>query len=277
MTKTKDNVVRVGAAILSVATTVSTMLVATPTVTFSNVPIAPRIPTTQITSTKKIPRTHQLINATAKLIAGYEGSVPGTPGHLKIYGDVGGNPTACYGRLLTPTQAKAYQQQYPNGIPETICTQWLNQDTATAMQRVLERSNPTVPMTPGQLAALTSLAYNVGNFGEGLSKNLEMGNYKLATTTSLPKYNKAIIDGKKKPVLGLTNRRQAEVHIATSGLPYYNGESLPPPAQLKKSLETAVQQINTKTALQEDQLHQQQKIEKARNQLQRYSDLLLTR
>jgi GH24 family phage-related lysozyme (muramidase) len=276
MTKTKDNVVRVGAAILSVATTVSTMLVATPTVTFSTVPIAPTTPTTQITSTKKIPRTHQLINATAKLIAGYEGSVPGTPGHLKIYRDVGGNPTACYGRLLTPTQAKAYQQQYPNGIPETICTQWLNQDTARAMQRVLDRSNPTVPMTPGQLAALTSLAYNVGNFGEGLSKNLEIGNYKLATTTSLPKYNKAIIDGKKKPVLGLTNRRQAEVHIATSGLPYYNGESLPPPAELGQSLEIVAQQINTETAKQVAEIQQKQGLEIAA-QRQRDQDRLLTR
>jgi hypothetical protein len=55
MTKTKDNVVRVGAAILSVATTVSTMLVATPTATFSTVPIAPTTPTTSLTKTQPTP------------------------------------------------------------------------------------------------------------------------------------------------------------------------------------------------------------------------------
>jgi GH24 family phage-related lysozyme (muramidase) len=276
MTETKETLTGVVSFALATATMLSTVLAATPTATFSTVPIAPRIPTTQITSTKKIPRTHQLINATAKLIAGYEGSVPGTPGHLKIYRDVGGNPTACYGRLLTPTQAEAYQQQHPNGIPKTICAKWLEQDTVTAMQRVLDRSNPTVPMTPGQLAALTSLAYNVGNFGEGLSKNLETGNYKLATTTSLPKYNKAIIDGKKQPVLGLTNRRQAEVHIATSGLPYYNGGALPPPAELGQSLEIVAQQINTETAKQVAEIQQKQGLEIAA-QRQRDQDRLLTR
>ncbi|MBU3655322.1 MAG: lysozyme [Alphaproteobacteria bacterium] len=262
------------------ATTLSIVLTATPTTTFSTVPIAPTTPTTETALTKKsttptkASTTYQVVNATAELIKHYEGSKPGkTSDTLGIYLDVAGNPTACYGRLLTPTQAQAYRQQHPDGIPKTLCAQWLKQDTITAMRTVLEQSNPTVPMKSGELAALTSLTYNIGeeNLGKGLRKNLATGNYEAATSL-LPQYNKAVIGGILQPVLGLTNRRQAEVHIATSGLPYYNGKALPPPEELRNSLEAVAEEINTKTAQLEGQIQRRQAL-----QLKRDQDLLLTR
>jgi GH24 family phage-related lysozyme (muramidase) len=197
-----------------------------PTATPSTVPIAPTTPTTETAPTKKsttptkASTTYQVVNATAELIKNYEGSKPGkTSDTLGIYLDVAGNPTACYGRLLTPTQAQAYRQQHPDGIPKTLCAQWLKQDTITAMRTVLEQSNPQVPMMPGQLVALTSLAYNVGSFGDRLSSQLKQGNYNAASEVTLPLYNKGIVNGILEPIPGLTNRRQAEVRIAQYGLP----------------------------------------------------------
>jgi GH24 family phage-related lysozyme (muramidase) len=161
-----------------------------------------------------------LVAATAHVIKQFEGSEPGgKPGNLAIYTDATGNPTACYGRLLNQNQADDLNSQHLNGIPNIICEQWLREDTITAMRTVLEQSNPQVPMMPGQLVALTSLAYNVGSFGDRLSGQLKQGNYKAASEVILALYNKGIVNGILEPILGLTNRRQAEGRIAKYGLP----------------------------------------------------------
>lgn len=192
------------------AAVLSPVIVATPTASFSTHDF--HNPTTLTPTT--------LVAATANVIKQFEGSKPGgKPGNLAIYTDLAGHYSACYGRLLSPSKAKELKHQHPNGIPNIICEQWLREDTITAMQTVLKQGNPQVPMMPGQLVALTSLAYNVGSFGNGLSSHLKKGDYTKASEVTLLLYNKGFINGIKQPIPGLTNRRQAEVRIAKYGLP----------------------------------------------------------
>ncbi len=64
-------------------------------------------------------------------------------------------------------------------------------------------------MTPGTIIALTSAHFNFGEFGKKLSKELREGDFKQAGDVLLL-YNKAVVNGRLVPVLGLTNRRTHE-------------------------------------------------------------------
>lgn len=197
------------------AAALSPLMVAIPTASFSGNGIHSQDPLRN-----KTPSHENLFAETAEVIEKFEGSKPGkNPGTLAIYTDATGNLTACYGRLLDKKQADELNSQYPNGVPQSICKKWLIDDTKIAAIKVLHASNPSKPLTSGQFVALTSLVYNVGSFGETLSKQLQSGDYIPATTKSLPLYNKGIVAGRIQPIEGLTNRREAEVRIAKYGLP----------------------------------------------------------
>ena len=73
----------------------------------------------------------------------------------------------------------------------------------------------TVELNSNQLSALSSFAFNVGIYGlqsSTLLKKLNTGDY-LGAANEFPRWNKATIRGIKRPLAGLTRRREAEKQL----------------------------------------------------------------
>ena len=97
--------------------------------------------------------------------------------------------------------------------------QWISKSDADAelakelylIQRTV-KSHVKVKLTPNQLGALTSLAYNAGMrvvTSSTLARKLNAGNY-AGAANEFVRWNKANKGGKLVPFAGLTRRRQAE-------------------------------------------------------------------
>lgn len=131
------------------------------------------------------------------LIKQFEGCV------LHVYKDVAGLNTIGYGHLIKPgerfttiTQAQAEALLHTDVRPFETCV----------------GSLVKVPLNQNQFDALVCFAYNVGcgNLASStLLKFLNAGDMKSAAEQFLV-WNKARVNGKLTPVVGLTNRRVAE-------------------------------------------------------------------
>jgi len=71
-----------------------------------------------------------------------------------VYADAAGNPTVCWGHLVTGGQT------FPNPVPRSECVQLLQQDLASAEQCV--QNNVNVELNSNQFSALVDFTFNLG-------------------------------------------------------------------------------------------------------------------
>ena len=147
-----------------------------------------------------IASTPRVSAATINLVKTHEGF------SAKAYIDTSGLPVIGYG------QSRVRGKRVKMG-------QWISKSEADAelvkelylIQRTVQ-SHVRVRLTPNQLGALTSLAYNAGMrvvTSSTLARKLNAGNYSGAANEFV-RWNKANKGGKLVPFAGLTRRRQAE-------------------------------------------------------------------
>jgi lysozyme len=134
-----------------------------------------------------------------KLIAEFEGL------RLKAYQDTGGIWTIGYGSTKNPFTGQSVKQG--DIITKETALSWLKKDIEQrqfAIKKLIK-----VPVNNNQLAALTSLAYNIGLGAFQLSTLLRLLNQKadkVAIADQFLRWNKV----KGVEVKGLTNRRILE-------------------------------------------------------------------
>lgn len=132
-------------------------------------------------------------------VAGWEGK------RNDPYADLIGKMTVCYGE--TNVQMRHYTD------PE--CTAMLEDSLVGYAKPVLKR-NPRLQYHPYQLAAATSLAYNIGNANYARStvaRRFDRGDY-VGACNAMLMWNRA----GGRVVKGLVNRRKAERALCLTGL-----------------------------------------------------------
>lgn len=130
----------------------------------------------------------------------------------KAYRDKKGVLTIGYGRTSNVKEGDTTTREAEDA--------WIAQDAARRAQEVLETVK--VPLTQGQLDALVSLQYNIGQgqFADStLVKKLNKGDYKGAAN-EFAKWNKIVHnDGRVEALEGLTKRRARELAMFNSNVP----------------------------------------------------------
>lgn len=135
-------------------------------------------------------------------IAGWEGK------SNDPYKDIVGVTTVCYG------ETRVKMRRYT----DAECKDMLNKAVEEFMVPVLEMT-PTLKDRPYELAAATSLAYNIGLANYKISsvrKQFNLGNYTQACQ-NFKLWNKARRLGKLVVVKGLVNRRAKETELCLQG------------------------------------------------------------
>jgi len=138
----------------------------------------------------------------AKLIAQFEGL------RLNAYRDTGGIWTIGYGSTKDPFTGVPVKQG--DKISKETALEWLNKDIG--QRQVAIRKLVKVPVTSNQLAALTSLAYNIGLGAFQRSTLLRLLNQKAPiqqVADQFLRWNKV----NNQEVKGLTNRRILEKEL----------------------------------------------------------------
>lgn len=138
----------------------------------------------------------------AKLIAQFEGL------RLKAYRDTGGIWTIGYGSTKDPYTGVSVKEG--DVISKETALDWLNKDIG--QRQVAIRKLVKVPVTANQLAALTSLAYNIGLGAFQRSTLLRLLNQKAPiqqVADQFLRWNKV----NNQEVKGLTNRRILEKEL----------------------------------------------------------------
>lgn len=135
-------------------------------------------------------------------IAGWEGK------SNDPYKDIVGITTVCYGE--TRVKMRRYTDEE--------CKVMLEKAVDGFMQPVLKMT-PTLQDRPYELAAATSLAYNIGlkNYeNSSVRKQFNLGNFKQACN-NFKLWNKARRMGRLVVVKGLVNRRAKETELCLKG------------------------------------------------------------
>ena len=141
----------------------------------------------------------------AKIIAEFEGL------RLKAYQDSGGRYTIGYGTVINPITGIPIKKG--DTITKDTALNWLRIQTAATETQV--RQKVKVPQTDKQIAALTSLAYNIGLGAFSRSTLLRLVNSKAdknEIAAQFIRWNK--VNGQEVP--GLTRRRQLEAELYLS-------------------------------------------------------------
>lgn len=142
----------------------------------------------------------------------------------KAYRDKKGVLTIGYGRTSNVKEGDTTTRE-----AEDI---WLAQDAARRSQEVLDTVK--VPLTQGQLDALVSLQYNIGQgqfSGSTLVKKLNKGDYKGAAN-EFAKWNKIVHnDGRVEALEGLTKRRARELAMFNSNVPITSQNTAQPKSE----------------------------------------------
>lgn len=140
-----------------------------------------------------------------KIIAKFEGL------RLKAYQDTGGIWTIGYGSTKDPFTGVAVKQG--DVISKDTALTWLKKDIE--QRQIAIRKLVKVPITANQLAALTSLAYNIGLGAFQRSTLLRLLNQKAPVNQVADQFLKwDKVQG--KPVKGLTIRRTLEKDLFLS-------------------------------------------------------------
>lgn len=137
------------------------------------------------------------------LIGGWEGK------RNDPYLDIVGIPTVCYGE--TRVQMRRYS--------DAECKTMLESAVKGFMEPVAKCS-PTIANRPYQLAAATSLAYNIGVSAycrSSADKRFDAGNL-AGGCAGLKLWDKARVGGRLVRVQGLANRRADEYRLCMVGL-----------------------------------------------------------
>jgi lysozyme len=124
---------------------------------------------------------------------------------LSSYPDTGGIWTIGFGSTINKDTGQAIKQG--DKIDLATAERWLKQDIAEREKKI--KALVKVPINDNQLAAITSLAYNIGTgaFGSStLLRLLNSGTDKKLVADQFLRWNK--VQGKE--VKGLTNRRILE-------------------------------------------------------------------
>lgn len=140
-----------------------------------------------------------------KIIAKFEGL------RLKAYKDSGGLWTIGYGTTVNPVTGIPIKKG--DTITKDTALTWLRMQTAATESQV--KAKLKVPQSANQLAALTSLAYNIGLGAFGRSTLLRLVNNnadKQKIAAEFVKWNR--VKGQEVP--GLTRRRQLEAELYLS-------------------------------------------------------------
>lgn len=119
------------------------------------------------------------------------------------YKDVAGITTVCYGETRVPM--KRYTDEE--------CLQMLEKAVEKDFMSEVAKMTPTIADRPYQLAAATSLAYNIGlsNYKGSTARRMFLaGRYKEGCEAFM-RWVKVTKNGKLVEVKGLVNRRRAEV------------------------------------------------------------------
>ena len=137
---------------------------------------------------------------------------------------------------------------------------WLARDTARRVQEVLDVVK--VPLTQGQLDALVSLQYNIGQgqFADStLVEKLNKGDYKGAAN-EFARWNKIVHDdGRVEALEGLTKRRARELAMFNSNVPIASQDVAQPKSENQvANTQTATQQSTQNTTQQSTQQSTQQ-------------------
>lgn len=125
------------------------------------------------------------------------------------YRDIVGVPTVCYGETRVPMKRYTREQ----------CLVMLKEATKDFAEQVLVIT-PNLTDRPYQLAAATSLAYNIGIGSystSSVAKQFKLGNFKQGCDNFL-KWNKVTRRGKLVVSSGLNNRRLKERKLCVTGL-----------------------------------------------------------
>lgn len=137
------------------------------------------------------------------LIASWEGK------RNDPYIDIAGIPTVCYGE--TRVAMKRYSDQQCRDMLETAVKDFAEP---------VARCTPAIADRPYQLAAATSLAYNIGinaYCGSTADKRFDQRNF-AGGCAGLKLWDKARVGGKLQTVRGLVNRRADEYQLCMTGI-----------------------------------------------------------
>lgn len=170
----------------------------------------------------------------------------------KAYRDKKGVLTIGYGRTSNVKEGDTTTREAEDA--------WLAQDAARRAQEVLDTVK--VPLTQGQLDALVSLQYNIGQgqfSGSTLVKKLNKGDYKGAAN-EFAKWNKIVHDdGRVEALEGLTKRRARELAMFNSNVPIASQDVAQPKSENRvANTQTATQQSTQDTTQQSTQQSTQQ-------------------
>jgi lysozyme len=141
----------------------------------------------------------------ATIIAKFEGL------RLRAYKDSGGIWTIGYGTTINPETGLPIKQG--DVITKAKALEWLKITTANVQARVKELIKR--PVTDNQLAALTSLAYNIGLGAftrSTLLRKLNAGEQPSTIAAEFLRWNKV----SSREVPGLTKRRKSEAELFLS-------------------------------------------------------------
>ena len=125
------------------------------------------------------------------------------------YRDIVGIQTVCYGE--TRVKMRSYT--------DAECTEMLKEAVGDFQWEVV-KCVPSLRDKPYQLAAATSLAYNIGSArfcNSTAAKKFRAGDYK-GGCQAFYSWDKVTVNGKLIPVKGLANRRKEEVKLCLQGL-----------------------------------------------------------
>ena len=131
----------------------------------------------------------------------------------EAYPDSGGVWTIGYGRTQNPDGSPVKAGQKTDRKAEDAWLKERAQQDYSATKSYLD--NKGYEYTEGQLNSLASFRYNGGH---GMLESLTDGGNRDwdSIRSMMPQYNKVTVDGKKVPVKGLTNRREAELGLWNS-------------------------------------------------------------
>jgi lysozyme len=175
---------------------------------------------------RRPPSDHIVTDTALGLIKGFEGL------HLSAYPDPA-SPLARTGKGLGDpwTIGWGRTKNVKRGDKCTLeqANAWLREDVEQAAQIV--RDSVTVPLTAGEYAAYTSLAYNLGYLPPSLRACLNGGTTDKGKVMAAGSYSEAILQlprncrAQTRPMKGLYRRRLAEACVAHD-LPFENACSL---------------------------------------------------
>jgi len=125
------------------------------------------------------------------------------------YKDIAGVPTVCYGE--TRVKMKHYTDKE--------CSDMLNEAVKEFAEPIV-KDVPSLAFNPYQLAAATSLSYNIGMGawkGSTVRKKFIAGDYK-AACNGFYAWRNIRVKGKLVESKGLVNRRKKETELCLTGL-----------------------------------------------------------